>query len=252
MPLPTKEQIDWSNPGAACSLAATTGNQKNDCKAGLNYTTCTNTVNGFITNRNTQVDAQATVDFNAKTDHWQNKNGEYQSWADRENNLKNERRPYSVNGDRGCGNDCGAGWEKYGDHPGCGKNNRQIDCKRSAQGIQDEMRGWRDAKPTKPASPVISNISAKATDCCMNETNIINSKVDNSKITQTCIKDGKTITQEVESSGNQITTSGAGSTLILNSSSKSSSDQQQYMIIAIVIISIILSSSVLLLLLVSD
>lgn len=252
MPLPTKEQIDWSNPSNACPLPTTTGNQKNDCKTGLNYTTCTNTVNGFITNRNTQVDQEVTNAYNAKTDHWQNKNGEYQSWADRENSLKNERRPYAVDGDQGCGNDCGAGWEKYGDHRGCGgKNNRQIDCKRSAQGIQDEMRGWRDAKPTKPTSPVIASISAKATDCCMNETNIINSKIDNSKITQTCIKDGKTITQEVESSGNQITTSGAGSTLILNSSSKSSSDQQQYMIIAIVIISIILSSSVLLLLLVS-
>ena len=114
------------------------------------------------------------------------------------------------------------------------------------------MQGYRDVRPTKPSVPVIDRITAKATGCCINETNLVNSSIDNTQISQTCIQNGEINTQRVESSGNQITKSGSGSTSIVDSSAKSSGDeQQQYMIIAIVIISIILSSSVLLLLLLS-
>jgi hypothetical protein len=237
MPLPTKEQINWSNAPASCPLPISTGNQKNDCKAGLNYTTCVNTVNGFISQRNTEVDTQVGHDHR----RWENKSDEYQGWANHLNHITNERKG-------GVCGDCPAGWTEQSRSDGCGKGNHQKECKKTPDTINSEMQGYRDVKPSKPPSPVIASISAKATDCCMNEVNIVNSKVDNSKITQTCIKDGKTITQEVESSGKELKTTGSGSTSILNSSAKSS-DQQQYMIIAIVIISIILSSSVLLLLL---
>lgn len=248
MPLPTKDQIDWNDPAKACSSFTTiTGDQKKDCTTALTYSTCISTVNGYIANRNTEVNKQINDDQNAKYSRWQSKTGEFQKWTDRENSLRNERRPYAIDGDQGCGNDCGVGWEKYGDHAACGKNRRQIDCKRTENGIQNELpiSDYRNEEPIKPSVPVISNITAKATDCCINEVNIVNSSIRNTSVNQSCVKDGATTgLTNINSSG---TIKGTGSTKIIDSSITSSQEQQQYMIIAI-IISIILSSSVLLLL----
>jgi hypothetical protein len=252
MPLPTKDQINWSNPSAACAdfKKDPTGDQVKDCRNTMTYGNCISTVNEFIPVHNQELDQQANDEFNNKHNQWQNKNGDYQNWGNKRNELANEK----IDGPN-CGG-CPAGWNQVGTRDGCGKGNHINECKRSDGQISNDLngKGYMAAEPRRDQfnKAHVNNIDAKVTDCCINQVNVVNSKLDNTNITQSCAKDGVTTgSNNLNSSG---TTSGTGSTKLVNSSVAgvtSSSQQQQNIIIAIVIISIILSSSVVLLLLVS-
>lgn len=246
MPLPTKDQIDWSNPSAACAQFKKdpTGDQVKDCRNTMTYGTCISTVNEFIPIHNQELDQKANDEFNNKHKQWQDKNGDYQDWGNKRNELANEK----IDGPN-CGG-CPAGWNQVGTRDGCGKGNHINECKRSDGQISNDLngKGYMTAEPKRDQfnKAHVETINAKVTDCCINQVNVVNSKLDNTIISQSCVKDGVTTgSNNLKSDG---TTSGTGSTTVVNSSITSSSQKQLYMIIIVVIISIILSSSVLLLL----
>jgi hypothetical protein len=242
MPLPTKAEVDWNAPALACvKYKKEPGtNAKKNCASALSYALCISTVNEYINSHNSDLRTQAQSEYTSSKTSWDNQLASAMDTLDREEK--------NGTGDQGCG-ECQAGWKvKWIKQHECGGT--QNVCQRDATTMDQERAKWKGAHSEPQQNQFtkveVDHITPSITNCCVNETNIVNSSLSNTTINQTCINDGVISSSNVASDG---TTSGTGSTTIIDSSISSSGSWKLYVVS---VISLILSSFVLLLLLLLD